>query len=723
MRCLVIVESGTKANTISKYLNKIDTSNTYTVIACNGHICDLVKENYGLNDKFEPVYKTIDSKLKTINKLKEESKKADIVLLASDNDREGEAIAWHLKNLLKLKKYKRIIFNEITESALKTAIQKPKDIDMKMVNSQQGRRVLDRLIGFGLTKQLWKNFNSSTVVSAGRVQSVVLKIIVEKELDIKNFVSSKYWNVINSFNYGIENAKLYNNDDTIKKFSDKSDVISLFENLDKKYTIDTAKSKIKKMKEHPDKPLTTSTLQQRAFNELGFSIQRTMKIAQELYENGHITYMRTDSTNLSKDFLEKARNVILKNFGERYINFNIKSLTSSKNAQEAHEAIRPTKLEKNENQIAKLSPDQSKLYTLIHKKTIASQMSPAEFEELNVIINNEHLLRKKYYFVGKIKHLVFNGFKVLYGVENNTDNLDKIVKKLFTNKNLISKELIGNCIWTSPPQRYNESSIIKHLEDVGIGRPSTYVSIINKLYDRNFVDKVNIAGEMKVYEDIISKDGKIVVKKIEKTSFEEKSKLLPSESGLLINDFLIKEFNDIVNQNFTSHMEKELDQIANGGSSHTTLIKEYYKYIKNHCENSVKVKSKDRPSLNVKPIEFTINKQNYIVRNGKYGALIEIPIKTGEKSKFISLKPYLQVTKKTLNDITEDDIKLITNLPTKYNSYDINYGRYGFYVTNKDKKSLTIYKQYIESLKNKKYEFVDKMFEKYAQKLKKDITL
>lgn len=719
MRCLVIVESGTKANTISKYLNKIDTSNTYTVIACNGHICDLVKENYGLNDKFEPVYKTIDSKLKTINKLKEESKKADIVLLASDNDREGEAIAWHLKNLLKLKKHKRIIFNEITEGALKTAIQKPKDIDMKMVNSQQGRRVLDRLIGFGLTKQLWKNFNSSTVVSAGRVQSVVLKIIVEKELEIKNFVSSKYWNVINSFNYGIENAKLYNNDDTIKKFSDKSDVISLFENLDKKYTIDTAKSKIKKMKEHPDKPLTTSTLQQRAFNELGFSIQRTMKIAQELYENGHITYMRTDSTNLSKDFLEKARNVILKNFGERYINFNIKSSTSSKNAQEAHEAIRPTKLEKNENQIAKLSPDQSKLYTLIHKKTIASQMSPAEFEELNVIINNDYLLRKKYYFVGKIKHLVFNGFKVLYGVENNTDNLDKIVKKLFTNKNLISKELIGNCIWTSPPQRYNESSIIKHLEDVGIGRPSTYVSIINKLYDRNFVNKVNIAGEMKIYEDIISKDGKIVVKKIEKTSFEEKSKLLPSESGLLINDFLIKEFNDIVNQNFTSHMENELDQIANGGSSHTNLIKEYYKYIKNHCENAVKVKSKDRPSLNVKPIEFTINKQNYIVRNGKYGALIEIPMKTGEKSKYISLKPYLQVTKKTLSDISEDDIKLITNLPTKYNSYDINYGRYGFYVTNKDKKSLTIYKQYIESLKNKEYEFVDKMFEKYAQKLKK----
>lgn len=720
MRCLVIVESGTKANTISKYLNKIDTSNTYTVIACNGHICDLVKENYGLNDKFEPVYKTIDSKLKTINKLKDESKKADIVLLASDNDREGEAIAWHLKNLLKLKKHKRIIFNEITESALKTAIQKPKDIDMKMVNSQQGRRVLDRLIGFGLTKQLWKNFNSSTVVSAGRVQSVVLKIIVEKELDIKKFVSSKYWNVINSFNYGIENAKLYNNDDTIKKFSDKSDVISLFENLDKKYTIDTAKSKIKKMKEHPDKPLTTSTLQQRAFNELGFSIQRTMKIAQELYENGHITYMRTDSTNLSKDFLEKARNVILKKFGERYINFNIKSLASSKNAQEAHEAIRPTKLEKNENQIAKLSPDQSKLYTLIYQKTIASQMSPAEFEELNVIINNEYLLRKQYYFVGKIKHLVFNGFKVLYGVENNTDNLDKIVKKLFTNKNLISKELIGNCIWTSPPQRYNESSIIKHLEDVGIGRPSTYVSIINKLYDRNFVNKVNIPGEMKIYEDIISKDGKIVVKKIEKTSFEEKSKLLPSESGFLINDFLIKEFNDIVNQNFTSHMENELDQIANGGSSHTNLIKEYYKYIKNHCENAVKVKSKDRPSLNVKPIEFTINKHNYIVRNGKYGALIEIPMKTGEKSKFISLKPYLQVTKKTLSDINEDDIKLITNLPTKYNSYDINYGRYGFYVTNKDKKSLTIYKQYIESLKNKEYQFVDKMFEKYSQKLKKE---
>ena len=717
MRCLVIVESGTKANTISKYLNKIDSSNKYNVIACNGHICDLVKENYGLDNNLEPVYKTIDSKSKTINKLKEDSKNADIVLLASDNDREGEAIAWHLKNLLKLKRYKRIIFNEITESALKNAIQNPKDIDMKMVNSQQGRRVLDRLIGFGLTKQLWRNFNSNTVVSAGRVQSVVLKIIIEKELEIKKFVSEKYWNVLNTFNCGIEHAKLYNNENIIKKYSNKSEVISLFENLDKKYTIDTTNSKIKKLKEYPDKPLTTSTLQQRAFNELGFSIQKTMKVAQELYEHGHITYMRTDSTNLSKDFVDKVRNSILNTFGERYVNYNIKSIASSKNAQEAHEAIRPTKLETNETKMSKLSSDQSKLYKLIYQKTIASQMSPAEFEELNVIINNKYLLKKKYYFLGKIKQLVFNGFKILYGIEHNQEDLSKTVKKLFKNTDIISKELIGNCIWTSPPQRYNESSIIKHLEDIGIGRPSTYVSIINKLYDRNFVNKVNISGDTKLYEDIVCKDGKIVIKKLEKTSFEEKSKLLPSESGILINEFLIKEFKDIVNQSFTSHMENELDQIAHGGSSHTKLIREYYKYIKTRCENAPKIKTKDRLDISGKPKEFIINKATYIVRNGKYGALIEIPMKNGEKSKFISLKPYLQLTKKTLNDIIEDDIKLITNLPITYKSYEINYGRYGFYVTNKDGKSLTIYKQYIENLKNKEYSFIEKIFEKYESKL------
>lgn len=719
MRCLVIVESGTKANTISKYLNKIDSSNKYNVIACNGHICDLVKDNYGLDNKLEPVYKTIDSKIKTINKLKEESKNADIVLLASDNDREGEAIAWHLKNLLKLKKYKRIIFNEITETALKTAIQNPKDIDMKMVNSQQGRRVLDRLIGFGLTKQLWKNFNSNTVVSAGRVQSVVLKIIIEKELEIRKFVSEKYWNVLSTFNCGIENAKLYNNKDIIHKYFNKSEVISLFENLSKKYTIDTGKSKIKKLKEYPDKPLTTSTLQQRAFNELGFSIQKTMKIAQELYEHGHITYMRTDSTNLSNDFVEKARKSILNTFGERYINKNIKSITSSKNAQEAHEAIRPTKLENNESKLSKLSSDQSKLYKLIYQKTIASQMTPAEYEELNVIINNEYLLKKQYYFVGKIKHLVFNGYKVLYGQENNTDNLNKTVEKLFKNTNIISKEIIGNCIWTSPPQRYNESSIIKHLEDIGIGRPSTYVSIINKLYERNFVNKANVSGETKLYEDIISKDGKIVIKKMEKTSFEEKSKLLPSESGLLINQFLINEFKDIVNQNFTSHMENELDQIANGKASHKKLIEDYYTYVKTHCESTPKIKTKNKLSLNTEQNEFTINKQTYIVRNGKYGALIEIPVMNGGKSKFIGLKPFLQVMKITLNDVSEEDIKLIVELPINYKSYVINYGRYGFYTTNTEGKSLTIYKQFIQNLKNKDYTFIDSMYEKYNDKKSK----
>ena len=358
---------------------------------------------------------------------------------------------------------------------------------------------------------------------------------------------------------------MYNNEDNIKKYSNKSEVISLFENLDKKYTIDTTNSKIKKLKEYPDKPLTTSTLQQRAFNELVFSIQKTMKVAQELYEHGHITYMRTDSTNLSKDFVEKVKNSILTTFGEKYVNYNIKSIVSSKNAQEAHEAIRPTKLETNENKMSKLSSDQSKLYKLIYQKTIASQMSPAEFEELNVIINNKYLLKKKYYFLGKIKQLVFNGFKILYGIEHNQEDLSKTVKKLFKNTDIISKELIGNCIWTSPPQRYNESSIIKHLEDIGIGRPSTYVSIINKLYDRNFVNKANISGDTKLYEDIVCKDGKIVIKKMEKTSFEEKSKLLPSESGILINEFLIKEFKDIVNKSFTSHMENELDQIAHGG--------------------------------------------------------------------------------------------------------------------------------------------------------------
>ena len=713
MRCLVIVESGTKAKTIATYLNKIDSKNTYTVVACNGHVRDLIKENYGLDKtSLEPVYKNIDSKGKVIEKLHNETKNADIVLLASDNDREGEAIAWHLKQLLNLKKYKRIIFNEITEAALENAIRNPKDIDMDMVNSQQGRRVLDRLIGFGLTKQLWKNFDSSNVVSAGRVQSVVLKIIIEKEELVKDFKSEQYWNILNTFNCGIENAKLYDNENVIKKYKNKSEVVSLFTILNNekhKYSIDTTNSKIKKLKEHPDKPFTTSTLQQKAYNEIGFSIQKTMKIAQELYELGHITYMRTDSTNLSADFVSNARSLIVKTYGKEYVNENLKTTGKSKNAQEAHEAIRPTKLSKE----LKLSTDQQRLYILILQKTIASQMSPAEYEELNVIINNTSLLKIKYYFVGKIKKLVFNGFKIVYNLQHDTKSLKETVTKIFNHKNIISTELIGNCIWTSPPQRYNESTIIKHLEDIGIGRPSTYVSIINKLYERNFVNKANVTGGLLKYEDIICKDGKIKSKVTEKAAFEEKSKLIPSDTGYKINTFLTKEFSDIVNQDFTSKMENTLDKIAKGGITHTNLIAQYYKYIIEKTND--KTKKDDKVALNTESKKFNISGKEYLVRNGKYGALIEIA-KDGEKSTFIGLTPFLQMSRKTLNDVTKDDIELIIGFPKTYKTYTINYARYGFYVTNEKGKNLTIYKQFLDNLKKNDYVFIDKMFEKISKK-------
>lgn len=714
MKILVIVESSTKEKTIKKYLDKAfeGQNNTYTVKASGGHICDIVKKDMGIDLKtFQPIYQTMKDKQKTISTLIQLSKSNDITLLASDNDREGEAIAWHLKNILKPKKYKRIIFNEITENALHYAVTHPKDIDMKMVDSQQSRRILDRLVGFNLTKVLWKNFSSNTILSAGRVQSVVLLIVASKEKDVEKFVSEKYWNVLNSFNNGIIDAKLYHNE-SICKFKDEKDVVKLLKTLQKNNEYIIASNKIKDVLEHSEKPFTTSTLQQKASSH-GFSIKETMKVAQELYELGHITYMRTDSTNISNDFKGKISDFIEKTYGKDHEFNGIKrNMKQQKNAQEAHEAIRPTKLVR----ITKLNNKQIDLYDLIFNRAVASMMIPAKYKEMVLEIRNSSLTNNQMFFVGKMKHIVELGYKRVYcdtdkckGVKD----VDKLFQKFKVNEKIKSIKLIGNCIWTSPPQRYNEASIIKYMEESGIGRPSTYVSILNKLYERRFVLKTDKEGPIKIYDDFIVEKGILKQYTDKKELYQERGKLIPTESGKLVNEFLISKFSDIVNIEFTSEMEKSLDDISEGSKTYTEFIKPFHTYITNKCENSSAERGMKK-NLESDKYEMKVNGKPIIIRTARFGPVIEIVSSDKSKSQYIPLKPYLKSIKKSdIKEITPDDVKFLMKFPVKYKDYTIHYKGYGFYVENTEKKTLSVYPKFFEDLKNEDYDFVEKMFIKH----------
>lgn len=714
MKILVIVESFTKEKTIQMYLQKAFSSKNYSFVvkACGGHICDMVKKNMGLNTKtLQPIYEPIPSKKKSIDTLKQLVLKSDLTLLASDNDREGEAIAWHLMNILKPKNYKRIIFNEITQSALYNAVSNQKDIDMDMVNSQQARRVLDRIVGFKLTPMLWQNFSSKTTLSAGRVQSVVLMIVVDKEKAVTQFVSEKYWSILNTFDNDIVDSKLYKND-KMYKLRTKEEVIETLKLLgNNKYTLKSSDTKY--VLEKPDKAFTTSTLQQKAHSK-GFSIKETMKVAQELYELGHITYMRTDSTILSNDFQELAFTYITKEFGKNSVNSKTSSTSkkSQKNAQEAHEAIRPTKLIK---EIPTLSPRQSQLYSIIFKRTIASLMIPAKYKELTLQIYHENL-KDDMYFVGKIKQLIEYGFKEIYKEDSDIKIVkesvfDKITNEMKSKKDLKSIEARGNCIWTSPPQRFNESSIIKTMEESGIGRPSTYVSIINKLYERNFIVKTNCKGEEKVFDDYILKDKQIKKHEETKEVFDEKNKLVPTDIGDKINAFLVKNFNEIINIDFTSSMENNLDEIANGKKTYNDLIFNFNDFMNDKCKSD---KTILKQALDSKQNEFTIKDLRVVVRNAKFGPVIEIFNKEEDKPKYIGIKPYMK--SKGITDylnIVEKDIKFLMKFPKRIEGegYDILYASKGFYILNKEtQKTKSVPDDNLVNLENSDYSFIPELF-------------
>ena len=709
---LVIVESGTKAKTIEKYLNSIAKNIDFKVVASNGHICELLKEKNGFGldkETLLPKYELCKDKLQVVKRLKDEFKTADMVWLAADHDREGEAIAWHVKNVLKAKKFKRIVFNEITLDAIKYAIQHPTDIDMNMVNSQQARRVLDRIIGFSLTKQLTKHFSSTAALSAGRVQSVVLMMICDKQDKIKAHQSEEYWNVLGSFDIGVQDAKLYL-ENSIHKYPSRESVEKLFKKIyDDRYILDTSNSCVNQVKDSPDPPFTTSTLQQRAYSELGFSIKKTMSVAQELYEKGHISYMRTDSIALSKPIVEQIHAFISKTYNIEYINAGGESSAlkrkKQKNAQLAHEAIRPTKIAYLEG----LTPDQTQLYGMILKRTVASQMKPALFDELVVRITHPRFVKKKMYFLGKTKALVFPGYKVVYDVSVDKTNLNKKLTQIKSrNVAIRTTKLFGNHVWTTPPQRYNESTLIKRMEESGIGRPSTYVSTLNKLYERTYISKQDSLGPIKTYTDIVCESEGVVSHDTHKKElYNEKSKLVASEAGVGVNAYLQTHHSDLVNLAFTMNMESDLDKIASAEKSYTESIGSFLTYIEKACPRNT---SSDKVVLNGFSKEFKLNGREYIVRHAKYGPVIECK----EPKQFYTLAPFLKNTKRNIESIVQDDIELITSMPLVVeNRYTVRYGRYGFYIEDSStQKTLNVFPKYYPSLLSRDYAFVKSMFSK-----------
>ena len=710
MKILVIVESFTKEKTVGNYLNNIfkNTNTKFTVKASGGHICDIVKENMGIDkNTLQPVYSILNDKKAHIDNLKKLSKSHDLLYIASDNDREGEAIAWHLLNILKPKEYKRIVFNEITSSALDKAVKYPRKVDMNMVHSQQARRVLDRLVGYKITNVLWNNFTGAGMLTAGRVQSVVLKLIVEKEQQILSFNTEKYWNMLGNFSNGVEDGKLCVNN-TVFKFNKKDDMIQILKLLAKKNEYKILSSEINQVQEKPDKPFTTSTLQQAAYSK-GFPIKQTMSVAQELYEKGYITYMRTDSTNLSEDFKNQARRHIVSEFGKEYVNNNLQNHENKqKNAQEAHEAIRPT-LDKNNylnSKLNGLNDKQQKLYKIIYNRTVASLMIPAKYDELTVNIGHDNISKYKMYFRGKTKKLTNPGFLVVY--QNDEEYMKKKSLNIDVTKKIVSaSEIRGNCIWTVPPQRFNESSIIKAMETLGIGRPSTYVNIINKLYQRNYISAKDMFGPVKQYDDYILKSGTIKEELNQKETYNESNKLVPSESALHVDNFLNSKFSNIINVKFTSEMENSLDLIAQNKTSYMNIIKPFNESLTSQCNSLLTKENKSNKKVIETPTyKFNVNGKDIILRKAKYGDVIQI---NGKNVEYIGLEPYMKLYKiDNLKNITEKDIKFLLSFPKQYKDYTIHYKAYGFYVNDKNKKSKSInYHKFSDSIRKNDFTFLD----------------
>ena len=668
---LVIVESPAKAKTIENFLGS-----DFKVTSCYGHIVDLPSKELGVNiDKgFQPKYIVSSDKKKVVTSLKSLAKKAEFVWLASDEDREGEAIAWHLSNALKLdeKKTKRIVFHEITKKAILDAIENPRKINYNLVNAQQARRVLDRLVGYQLSPVLWKKIKGG--LSAGRVQSVSVRLIVEREREINSFSTSEHYRTNAEFLTSDAKKFKANLDTEFKIYGQVEEFLK--KNIKSEFSIvsRTTKPAVKS----PAAPFTTSTLQQEASRKLFFSVSKTMTLAQRLYESGLITYMRTDSVNLSNEAKSQAKAEIIRRFGVKYYNGKDYKNKSS-NAQEAHEAIRPTNF-KVQNITADY--DQKRLYELIWKRTISSQMSQAKLERTILKIGSntyENL------FIAKGEILIFDGFLKVY-LESLDDDEEKVQGilpnvKVGDKLKLYSMESIQR--FTRPPSRYTEASLVRKLEELGIGRPSTYAPTISTIQARGYILKGENEGIERNYKKIKLQQEKISSSiAIEKVS-SEKGKLIPSDIGIIVNDFLVNNFEEILNYNFTALVEKNFDKIASGNEDWSKMIENFYTKFQPVVEDVKENASRESGEriLGEDPKSGRVVK----VRLGKFGPIAQIGVaEDEEKPVFASLQ-----LNQTLESISLEDALTLFKLPRKVGDYIgnevmANNGRFGPYIKYAD---------------------------------------
>ncbi|HEX8016593.1 MAG TPA: type I DNA topoisomerase [Flavobacterium sp.] len=662
---LVIVESPAKAKTIEKFLGS-----DFQVESSYGHIADLPSKEIGVDveNGFKPKYEVSPDKKALVSKLKTLSKNAEMVWLASDEDREGEAISWHLAEELKLdtKKTKRIVFHEITKSAILKAIDNPREIDYNLVNAQQARRVLDRLVGYELSPVLWRKIKGG--LSAGRVQSVSVRLIVEREREIQSFNAIASYSIVAEFVNEAGKAfkaKLPKNFNTKKEAED-----FLNKNIGSKYKV--ADLETKPTKKSPTAPFTTSTLQQEAARKLYLPVGITMQLAQRLYEAGLITYMRTDSVNLSKDAMDAAEAEIIKSYGKEFSKPRTFA-NKSKGAQEAHEAIRPTDMSRH---TVNIDRDQARLYDLIWKRTLASQMSDAQLERTNVKIEaNNH----SEIFTASGEVLLFEGFLKVYleGHDDDEEEQEGMLPALKVNEKLANNYITATERYSRPPARYTEASLVKKLEELGIGRPSTYAPTISTIINRNYVEKGTLEGQERNYTQLTLQADKVGEKLLKENTGSDKGKLVPTDIGTIVTDFLVKNFGNILDYNFTAKVEQDFDEIAEGNIDWATMMQEFY----------------DKFHPNVKDVEANAERESgerilgkdadgrqVSVRLGKFGPMAQIGEAEDEDKKFASL-----MADQNIGNITLEEALNLFLLPKNLGEYkgeevEVSNGRYGPYV-------------------------------------------
>ena len=673
LKNLVIVESPAKAKTIEKFLGT-----DYKVLSSYGHIRDLHKKDFSIDIEhdFKPIYEIPAEKKELVATLKKNAKSAETVWLASDEDREGEAISWHLYETLGLKpdNTKRIVFHEITKSAILNAIDNPRSIDMALVDAQQARRVLDRIVGFELSPVLWRKIKRG--LSAGRVQSVAVRLIVEREKEIENFKTETYYRVVAEFSHQGHSIRT----ELSRRLASEAEAREFLEAC-KNATFEVADIQVKELKKSPAAPFTTSTLQQEANRKLGFSVAQTMSIAQKLYEAGHITYMRTDSLNLSGIAIHAISEEIKANMGEQYLRVR-KYHTTSKGAQEAHEAIRPTYIDKHS---ISGTVAERRLYDLIWKRAVASQMSEAIVEKTNVSIA---ISGRKETFVASGEMVKFDGFLKVYIESSDDDDAtapEGLLPRLEKGDILNAENISASMRYTQHPPRFNEATLVKKLEELGIGRPSTYAPIISTIIAREYVVKGEKEGTPRPYTTLTLADGNILTANLTENVGAEKGKLIPTDTGRVVNDFLEEYFPNIMNYNFTAGIEERFDEIAEGKLRWQNEIANFYKPFHESVEKIANLRLEHRVGeriLGNDPVSGRV----VSVKIGRFGPLVQIgTTDDADKPLFASLP-----SDKSVNSITLDEALELFKLPRTLGEFEgkevvVSAGRFGPYVKHDGK--------------------------------------